>query len=235
MNKLEKQFQQIEVLKKRVSFLEKKIIKENQNQLGSIIDDFIHETIISSSKKNSIYFDKKLKRYGIYPRFLQFYFLHYSNIKVNFNQKNIIKEFESSLVKIFSYDLTKNVVFQSNPFRDNSYKYLEFKRLLPFIDTNINVKIIMEDFIEENIEISLNYKEIIFDKKLQVNGVYPRFLSFYFLYYSFVSIDLNATNILEYFDKALTTKFLYDIQENCILKKNLERDIVYKDLQFKKI
>jgi hypothetical protein len=234
MNKFEKLFQQITILNKRVSFLEKKSVSDNQNPFGFIIEDFVKETIIISAKKNSIYFDKKLKRGGVYSKLLQFYFLHYSNTKVNLNQKNIITEFENSLVKTFSYDLKKNVVVQSNTFRDSSYKYLEFKNLILFTDNNISLKFIMDAFITENIEISLDYNEIIFDKKLQLYGIFPRFLQFYFFNYSFVSINLNSTNVLEYFNNSLVTTFSYDLQNNCVIKKSLERDIVYKDLQFKK-
>jgi hypothetical protein len=234
MNTFEKPFQQIEILNKRVSFLEKKVVNDNQNSFEFVIEDFVKETIMPSSKKNSIYFDKKLKRGGIYSKFLQFYFLHYSNTRVNLNQKNIITEFENSLVNIFSYDLTKNVVVHSNTFRDTSYKYLEFKNLILFTDNNISLKLIMDAFITESIESSSDYNEIIFDKKLQLYGIFPRFLQFYFLKYSFVSINLNSTNILEYFNSSLVSTFSYDIQNNCVIKKNSERDIVYKDLQFKK-
>jgi hypothetical protein len=234
MEKFKKQAQEIKNLIQRVSFLEKLLLNKIEISLDFIIEEFFKETFISSSKKNLIDFNQKLNRDGIYLRFLQFYFLYYSNTKINLNPKFIRVEFEKYLVKTLSYDLTKNVVLKWHPCFDVSYKDLEFKNLLLFTNNSIDLNTIMDDFIKKNIEISSVFNEIIFDKNLQVNGVYPRFLSFYFLYYSFVSLNLNTRTVLKSFDDSLVTNFLYNSEKKSMTKK-LGRDIVYKDLQFKKI
>ena len=218
-------------LEKRLILLENRKVYENQTTLNLIIYDFIINTICISDTKNFIFFDKNLNCYGVYSRFLQFYSLTYSHLNMDFTQESIIKEFSSSLVQMFSYDIKNNIKFTDRPFRDIAYKGLEFKNLRPFEATDINAEAIVEAFIESEIEISLESKMIVFDKKFRVNGIFPKFLSFYFLNYSHVFIDLRPKNILRCFSNGLITKLSYE--KNCIVMKTLENDFVFKDLQFK--
>ena len=155
----------------------------------------------------------------------------YRNLHIDFTQESIIKEFSSSLVKMLSYDIKNNIQLKDRPFRDIAYKGLEFKNLIPFEATDINAEVIVEAFIESEIEISLESKMIVFDKKFRVNGIFPKFLSFYFLNYSHVSIDLRPKNILRCFSNGLITKLSY--KKNVICMKKLKYDFVFKYLQFK--
>lgn len=235
MDKLQLLHFKINSLQKRLTLLENENLKKNQNHLELIVSDFIEKTICVSDQKNSIFLDQNLKRYGVYSRFLQFYSLRYFDLNLNFTQESFIKEFSSSLVKTFSYNLTNNRIFIHSTFRDIAYKGLEFKNLIPFTNSKIHLEAIIEAFIESEIEISLESKKIVFDKKLLINGVYPRFLSFYFLHYSGVPIDLSAKNILKCFDNGLVTKISYEKQKNCMIAKRINNDIVYKGLKFKDI
>jgi len=236
MTQFKKQLQQIDVLKKKVNFLEKKILTTKLNTFDFIVEDFIIETLIYASKTDAVFFDKKLARKGIYLNFLHFYFIHYSHLKIDLAPKSIRIKFDICLNKLFSYNLKINVVKQSSPFRDISYKYLKFKNDLYFTNGSMMLQTIVDIFITENLQTSISLKMLHFDLVLRTDdGIYPRFLHFYFLNYSFVDINLNPFTILECFNKVLVKKISYNIQVDTVENKKTGYDILYRYLQFKKV
>ena len=93
----------------------------------------------------------------------------------------------------------------------------------------------MEKFIHERIEFSFENNKLFFDTKLLNRGIYLKFLQFYFLDFSFVEVNLNAKNILIVFEASLVKILSYDLFVYRTIQKTLKRDIIYRNLQFKKI
>jgi hypothetical protein len=236
MDKLQVQFQQLEVLKKKINYLEKKNLMTNPNKFEFIIEDFITETLIITSSTDKLFFNKNLNKKGIYLHFLHFYFLYYSGVKIKLDPKSIIREFDIALTKLFSYNLKMNVVKQSSPVLDILYKFLKFKTELCFIKDIIVLETLMDLFMTEHIQTGISLEKLYFDSALRSdNGIYLRFLRFYFFNYSFVDINLNKVTVLACFNKLLATKFSYNLQKNIVFSKKKEYDIFYRDLQFKKV
>ena len=101
--------QNITILNERLNFLEKKLLKLNLENLSLevILKDFIKENIIIENN-SALPFDKNLNQYGIYVRFIRFYFLHYSFVTLNLKNQNVLEEFEKALVENFDYNLSKD-------------------------------------------------------------------------------------------------------------------------------
>jgi hypothetical protein len=228
--------QKIESLNERFDLLEKKFLKLNLENLSleDILKDFIKENIIIKNN-STLAFDKNLNRYGIYVRFIKFYLLHYSFVPINLENQNVLEEFEKALVENFDYNLSKDRVLSTNVYRDALYKNLQFKKALVFEKTNIDLNFIMEKFIHERIEFSFENNKLFFDTKLLNRGIYLKFLQFYFLDFSFVEVNLNAKNILIVFEASLVKILSYDLFVYRTIQKTLKRDIIYRNLQFKKI
>ena len=204
--------QNITILNERLNFLEKKLLKLNLENLSLevILKDFIKENIIIENN-SALPFDKNLNQYGIYVRFIRFYFLHYSFVTLNLKNQNVLEEFEKALVENFDYNLSKDRVLSTNVYRDALYKNLQFKKALVFEKTNIDLNFIMEKFIHERIEFSFENNKLFFDTKLLNRGIYLKFLQFYFLDFSFVEVNLNAKNILIVFEASLVKILSYDL------------------------
>jgi len=155
--------QNITILNERLNFLEKKLLKLNLENLSLevILKDFIKENIIIENN-SALPFDKNLNQYGIYVRFIRFYFLHYSFVTLNLKNQNVLEEFEKALVENFDYNLSKDRVLTTNVHRDILYHNLQFKKDLVFENTNIRLEFIMEKFIRETIELSFDKKKTFF-------------------------------------------------------------------------
>jgi hypothetical protein len=222
----------LDILNRRVNFLEEQFsgLTLSNKPIEDIMNVFIKKALVLSKTKKLIAFDSKLKKNGIYPRFLSFYHLHYSFLKLEIDQKIIFEEFENALTKSYSYDLVAN---RHKTVKDNiSYNNLKFVEVKVYEESDITIKSIMNAFILENICFSVD-EQIYFNKNPIGNSIYSRFLRFYFLYYSFVQINLKPSKVLESFDESL--RIIYSSRQNEVYKRKLKNEIIYKSFQFKKI
>ncbi len=218
-----------DILIKKINFLEKKVANLNGSKklIESIMETFIKETLVISDTKKSVYFDDKLKKNGIFPRFLSFYYLHYSFLVEQMDKKIILEEFEKALSKVYSYDLINNRKLQTKDILYNKLQFLEEKY---YINNNkITLQTIMDTFIEKKIVFSINQK-IVFNRYPIGNGIYAHFLQFYFLYFPFIQINLTAKEVRKVFEKSLTVAN----PKKSIHKKKMKKGIYYINFQLKK-